>query len=296
MLKKINAWFDQRSMVMQILILVGVVYIVRTIGFGLYQVPSGSMETTMLVGERFFADKLSYWFREPKRGEIISFLDPTYSYSENPVIDALERYAWWPSSQSFCGPANWTKRIIGVPGDHVQGKIEDGKPVIYINGQKFDEPYINKYPLLALWKTDVGVQPNWEKVLRNPDLLRYGCDRRSYDPSVPYDKQPFYRMSENMVIKAPFVQSLLQPGAPTSHDVFDVHLGKGQYWVMGDNRMGSSDSRCFGILDQRLIHGRIIYRVFSLDSRDQWLLVDLIKHPVDFFTRIRWSRCLQSVK
>ena len=36
-----------------------IVFLVRTFVFGLYQVPTGSMETTMLVGEGFFADKWS---------------------------------------------------------------------------------------------------------------------------------------------------------------------------------------------------------------------------------------------
>ena len=38
-------------------------FIIRTWGFGLYQVPTCSMETTMLVGERFFADKFNHQLR-----------------------------------------------------------------------------------------------------------------------------------------------------------------------------------------------------------------------------------------
>ena len=50
-----------------------IVFLVRTFVFGLYQVPTGSMETTMLVGgKRFFADKVSYLVRKPERGEISS--------------------------------------------------------------------------------------------------------------------------------------------------------------------------------------------------------------------------------
>jgi signal peptidase I len=123
------------------------VFLIRTFGFGLYQVPSGSMETTLLVGERFFADKLSYLFREPRRGEVISFNEPpvSYHYSGNTLINLFQRYVW--------GPSNWTKRVIGVPGDEVRGAIEDGKPVVYLNGKKLDEPYLNKYPLIHLWRT-----------------------------------------------------------------------------------------------------------------------------------------------
>ena len=41
--------------------------------------------------------------------------------------------------------------VIGVPGDHIKGVIEDGKPVVYVNGKKLDEQaYINKYPLILV--------------------------------------------------------------------------------------------------------------------------------------------------
>ena len=46
----------------EFILLLMLVFFIRTFFFGLYQVPTGSMETTMLVGERFFADKLSFVF------------------------------------------------------------------------------------------------------------------------------------------------------------------------------------------------------------------------------------------
>ena len=64
---------------------------------------------------------------------------------------------------------------------------------------------------------------------------------------------------------------------------------------MGDNRLGSFDSRGWGVLDGKLIHGKILLRLFSVDSHDSWMIFDLISHPFDFFTRIRWSRWLQFV-
>ena len=83
-----------------------VVFVIRTFGFGLYQVPTGSMETTMLVGERFFADKFTYNFiRSPKRGDIIAFNDVMYHYSDNKLKRFVEEYVW--------GPSNVTKREIG---------------------------------------------------------------------------------------------------------------------------------------------------------------------------------------
>ncbi|MDZ4123965.1 MAG: S26 family signal peptidase, partial [Hydrogenophaga sp.] len=53
----------------EIFIILLVIFLIRTFGFGLYQVPTGSMETTMLVGERFFADKFTPLFRPIKQGD-----------------------------------------------------------------------------------------------------------------------------------------------------------------------------------------------------------------------------------
>ena len=64
-----------------LIVIIPVVFLIKTFIFGLYQVPTGSMETTMLVGERFLADKFTVWFMPIKRGDIISFNDPNYEYS-----------------------------------------------------------------------------------------------------------------------------------------------------------------------------------------------------------------------
>src|SRR6185295_16867842 len=110
-------------------VLLLIVFLVRTFGFGLYQVPTGSMETTMLVGERFFADKFTIIFSRPKRGDVVSFNDPRYPYSKNPLVRLFQEYVG-----TWSGPINWTKRVIGTPGDTIKGVVENGVPVVYVNG------------------------------------------------------------------------------------------------------------------------------------------------------------------
>lgn len=278
----------------EILVLLFVIFCIRTFFFGLYQVPSGSMEVTMLVGERFFGDKLSMWLRDPQRGEIIAFNDVQYQYSSNPLVRLFQEYAW--------GPINLTKRVIGVPGDRIRGVIEDGKPVIYVNDAKLDEPYLNAYPLLGIWKAN----SEYKFV--------------SYDPSRGYADQPFYRIDPDMVMVVPqevgqhnqdFTVTpeghLLQlPGVPnkvgtrvarTRHgknywggnsDEFYIELAPGQFWVMGDNRRGSKDSRSFGPITKP--HALIRACIWSNDSDEAWWIWDLLWHPIDFFKRMRWSR------
>ena len=308
-----------------LLIIIPIAFVIRTFGFGLYQVPSGSMETTMLVGERFFADKFTPLFSPMKRGEIISFNDAMYNYSKNPVMRLFEHYVW--------GPMNVTKRIIGLPGEHVRGVVEDGKPVVYVNDKKLNEPYLNKYPLVAVPASKKLAKEHHYNMLaylyafiqkypgQNPVM------HRSYNATVPYEQQPFYQMTTNGVRMAAKVveelgkhvqgqtidnRSIKYPSTllcPVKHmsyegprkqhydssDVFDVQLKDNEYWVMGDNRLGSADSRCFGPLDEQLIHGRIVFRILSIDTYDSWLIFDIIKHPIEFWSRVRWSRFFQFI-
>ena len=317
--KKINTWPEE---IRQIFVVLIIVFLIRTFFFGLYQVPTGSMEVTMLVGERFFADKFTYLLASPKRGHIISLNSPLFEYSDNTVKRLFQEYVW--------GPQNLTKRIIGLPGDLVEGKIEEGKPVIYINGIRFDEPYLNKYPLIAVWRKDPALiaaaarqeakslmsqnklsPEQFEKFL-NSKMYR-DIVRKSYDPAVPYDRQPYYRIKESLIVKDQEGNPILlypntiidepkngnEPPADKNYwdstDVFHVQLGKNQYWLMGDNRLNSGDSRLFGPIDGRLIHGRILFRIFSVDSDEDWTIIDLLKHPIDFWTRVRWGRFFQWV-
>ncbi len=79
------------------------------------RVPSGSMENTIMTHDRLIGFRFSYWFEEPKRGDIILFEYP---------VDEKQIYI---------------KRIIGLPGETVE--IRDGH--IYIDGS--DEPLKEDY-------------------------------------------------------------------------------------------------------------------------------------------------------
>lgn len=80
------------------------------------QVPTGSMETTIMTGSRIIINRLAYISAQPKRGDIIAF--------------------YFPDD----GKTVYLKRIIGLPGERIEG-IE-GR--IYINGQPLTESYIRE--------------------------------------------------------------------------------------------------------------------------------------------------------
>lgn len=296
-IQRIIAWYKRPNkspvadLLESLIVIIPVVFLIKTFVFGLYQVPTCSMETTMLVGERFFADKVTPYFAKPKRGEIISFNDPNHTYSSNWLANLYQQYVDW-------NVVNYTKRVIGIPGDHVQGKIEDGKPVVYINGEKLDEPYLNSNPVITVIKPSVEAQ-------------RAGLPgepvRRTYDPNLSYDNQKYYHLDAKEVMLAKKYygnNTIFKPYTP-AHDAYgrvkdeyDIKLGANEYWMMGDNRQGSADSRDWGPLNTNkvLFHGRILFRIWSLDSDESWWIVDLIRHPIDFWKRVRWSRFFQILR
>ncbi len=124
-----------------------------------FEIPSGSMENTLLIGDHLFANRIQFapktsWiapvlpYREIKRGDVFVFLHPA-----EPGLDVV-------------------KRVIGIPGDRIH--LRDG--FVYRNGEKLDEPYVihdsdrgynpyrDNFP--AIPPSDAnGVNPDWALTL-----------------------------------------------------------------------------------------------------------------------------------
>ncbi|HET6872726.1 MAG TPA: signal peptidase I [Sporolactobacillaceae bacterium] len=89
--------------------------VIRSFIFTNYVVEGQSMMPTLQDGNRLIVNKIVYHISEPKRYDIIIFhATPTEDY---------------------------VKRVIGLPGD----KIEYKNDVLYVNGKKVPEPYLNQY-------------------------------------------------------------------------------------------------------------------------------------------------------
>lgn len=107
-----------------------------------------SMYPTLVQDERLW---LNRWGRTtktlPERGQIITFEEPakiTYTESEidesNPIAKYEEKtgFRWFVNNFLEIGKRSYIKRVIALPGEHVQ--IKDGK--VYINDEELDEPYL----------------------------------------------------------------------------------------------------------------------------------------------------------
>ena len=89
-----------------------------------YAVPTGSMEKTIMTGDRVYAEKVSYLFRDPQPGDIVTFQDP-----EIPGRVLI-------------------KRCIAVGGQTVDINDEDG--LVYVDGVALREPYTAACPRTRL--------------------------------------------------------------------------------------------------------------------------------------------------
>lgn len=85
------------------------------------RIPSGSMEQTIMTGDRVFGNRLAYKTKDPERFDIVIF-----EYPDDP-------------SQLF------VKRIIGMPGDTVN--IVDGKAYINDSEEPLDDSFCPETPL-----------------------------------------------------------------------------------------------------------------------------------------------------
>jgi signal peptidase I len=135
--------------------------LIRTFLFQAFFIPSGSMENTLLIGDRVLVNKVVYDTRQPARGDIVVFRGTDNWAPELPV---------GPTNNSFLaklgrtlgdlvgvgqpGEKDFIKRVIGLPGDVVECCDPQGR--VLVNGQPLDEPYVTENSPLDVGKATLG--------------------------------------------------------------------------------------------------------------------------------------------
>jgi signal peptidase I len=100
-----------------------------------FVIPSPSMEPTLMEGDHVLVDRITYHFREPRRGEVIVFrFNPNevanWTQGGNPISRSLDLLAEILNI-SHQGELPFIKRVVGVAGDTVE--MRDGQ--LYVNGE-----------------------------------------------------------------------------------------------------------------------------------------------------------------
>lgn len=158
--------------------------LIKTFLVQAFSIPSGSMEDTLLVGDRVLVSKLTPGPFALQHGDVIVFKDPGGWLSQGGPADAGATHGVLASVLSFVGllpqdaGQHLIKRVIGLPGDTVTCCDAQGR--LMVNGEPVDETYIRAGTVPSQDRFAVTVQPDHLWVMG--DNRGDSCDSR-YHPT-----------------------------------------------------------------------------------------------------------------
>jgi signal peptidase I len=106
-----------------------------------FWIPTGSMEPTLIPGDRVIVAKTPYYLHDPERGDIVVFEEP--DPAKEPERGVWGGFTHWLGQGLGFSPPDhpdYIKRVIGEPGDVVSGK----RGRVFVNGVRISEPYLQE--------------------------------------------------------------------------------------------------------------------------------------------------------
>ena len=210
-----------------------------------FQIPSESMENTLLVGDYLLVNKLCYGGR--------GLGDHVMPYQKIARKDIIVFHYPVDPKQHF------VKRVIGLPGDRL--KMVNKK--VFINGKPLDEPYA--------------------RFIEPPNNL--------FRDDFPRVDIPAFGLEGKWWLQ---MRKLVEDG--------ELIVPEGHYFVMGDNRDDSQDSRYWGFVPRENIIGRplvIYWSVKDWDHNSESSFSGRLQHLAYAFTHMfritRWNRTLRLI-
>lgn len=221
-------------------------------------VPTGSMQNTILIGDYLLVNKFIFApggkplpllpQREIQRGDIIVFKYPGYPSNTRKVRD--------PGGEPY--KINFVKRVIGLPGETVEFRNNQ----VFINGQLLPEHRIE------------GNSPVEEAALETKEIEPHE-DNQPY--SVYYNAETMVQVKKN---PNGVIEELSNGREPTFSINKPVKIPDDSYFVMGDSRDRSLDSRFWGFVNRDLVLGRAMFVYWSCDrGTSDGSMLSCITHP-----------------
>lgn len=249
----IPGWMDTAASLFPLLVMV---LLVRSFGWEPFRIPSGSMMPTLLTGDFVLADKFSYGLRNPfnqdtlistghpKRGDIAIFTFPG------------------DDAQLFI------KRVIGLPGDRV---------VFNAANQQ-----LSVYPACHQAEKCVSVLPvHYTQLVAGKFVETAGDPPGFFEKPLGQETPDETRLMMRTETLAGITHRILQkPNAVVNTNAFFRQPGQqkaewvvpaGEYFMMGDNRNNSYDSRYWGFVPERNLVGKAVAVWLSVEKQEgQW--------------------------
>jgi len=235
---------DQRALFSIQALLTVVIFSIFVITFVVqaFQIPSSSMENTLLVGDFLLVDKVHFAdpatpgrmlpYGDIHRGDIVVFYFP---------VDPTQFLV---------------KRVVGLPGDSIRLRNK----IVYVNGVPLRESYaIHRLPIPDAFRDNFPAQMTYSR----------GIDQR-WRTQLPH-----YLQGDHVVVPA------------------------NSYFVMGDNRDDSEDSRYWGFVPRVNIVGRPLVIYLSVKEAEPGRANDKLQHSgqmAHLLQLARWDRMFRLVR
>ncbi len=208
-----------------VLLLTPLPVIIRGILYEPFRIPSESMMPTLLIGDHIWVKKFAYGLLNPFTGNY---------FSEGAVPQRGDVVVFsFPDEPGIV----YVKRIVGIPGDTLE--FRDG------------ELYLNRVSL----KT--------ETVAVQGESGDDACTVLTAKSEIPESMRPYpyfrrYREYEHLVEDLLGVKHIIIRSKHRDTNEMSITVPKGNYFMMGDNRDKSRDSRYMGVVPQENILGKAV--------------------------------------
>lgn len=230
-----------------------------------YRIPTGSMEKTLLVGDFLLVNKFVYGATTPRN---VPFTDIRMPFFRFPALSTPHRgdvvvFDFPGTINEKVSPeiTNYIKRLVGEPGDTL--KIVD--KVLYVNGQVFTNPAESQFSKDTSRNPYSGIFPRgsgWNDDNYGPVVVPKQGDIIKISPDNFEDWKMFITREEHSIRITADNKVFID-----EKESKEYRVEKNYYFMMGDNRNNSSDSRYWGFLSGDNIIGEamIIYWSWNPD-------------------------------
>lgn len=259
--------------------------IIRSFVFEPFKIPSPSMVPTLMVGDHIFVKRYAYGLRVPfTKSWLVEFDGPQRG---DVVVFTEPQYE----------KDDYIKRVVGLPGDKVAMKLG----VVYINGKKSEYKEVK----LGAQKSDDQCE------LEILDKANYP---EEFKPFPYYYKHQSYKKYFETLPGSDKPHLIQQRRRPSHFDDFEIIVPPRHYFVLGDNRDNSADSRVKGPIPRENLKGKAVKIWLSLNAEDAvcpydslygWTgpAIDFVLTPLglkpfggrDVAPSVRWSRFWHSI-